>query len=210
MKYKNLSSSDVIDEPCEIEYTKQDKFYNNQEGQSTNSASDNVEANVKPEWIPEKKKSYPYIVSHPVSVFDVAAYIVKKMGTMTTMKLHKLLYYCQAWSLVWDESPLFAEPIEAWANGPVVKNLFAYHKGMYSISSIPIGNPDLLSATQKETIDAVLDFYGKKSSQWLIDLAHMEKPWRAARADLPALVRGNRIITLESMADYYSSLPSNE
>ena len=210
MKYKNLSSSDVIDEPCEIEYTKQDKFYNNQEGQSTNSASDNVEANVKPEWIPEKIKSYPYIVSHPVSVFDVAAYIVKKMGTMTTMKLHKLLYYCQAWSLVWDESPLFAEPIEAWANGPVVKNLFAYHKGMYSISSIPIGNPDLLSATQKETIDAVLDFYGKKSSQWLIDLAHMEKPWRAARADLPALVRGNRIITLESMADYYSSLPSNE
>jgi hypothetical protein len=78
------------------------------------------------------------------------------------------------------------------------------HKGMYSISSVPIGNPDLLSKVQKETIDAVLDFYGNKPSQWLIDLTHMEEPWIKARAGLPDLVRGNRIITLDSMAEYYS------
>src|SRR5680860_1872649 len=54
------------------------------------------------------------------SVLDVAEYILKETGSMTTMKLQKLVYYSQAWSLVWDEKPLFGEPIEAWANdGPV-------------------------------------------------------------------------------------------
>lgn len=30
------------------------------------------------------------------------------------------MYYAQAWSLVWDEKPLFPERIEAWVNGPVL------------------------------------------------------------------------------------------
>ena len=55
-----------------------------------------------------------------MTVLDVAAYILERQGSMTTMKLQKLVYYCQAWSLVWDERPLFDESIEAWANGPVL------------------------------------------------------------------------------------------
>lgn len=43
------------------------------------------------------------------NVSDVAAYILQKHGRMTTMKLQKLVYYSQAWSLVWDEKPLFQE-----------------------------------------------------------------------------------------------------
>jgi uncharacterized phage-associated protein len=39
------------------------------------------------------------------SVHDVAAYILKKLGTMSTMKLQKLCYYGQGWSLAWDEKP---------------------------------------------------------------------------------------------------------
>ena len=33
------------------------------------------------------------------SVFDVAAYILEKKGEMSTLKLQKLVYYAQAWSL---------------------------------------------------------------------------------------------------------------
>ena len=43
------------------------------------------------------------------SVFDIAQYILSATGEMTTMKLQKLVYYCQAWSLVWDEEPIFNE-----------------------------------------------------------------------------------------------------
>ena len=38
------------------------------------------------------------------SVFDVAKYILEKQHPMTTMKLEKLVYYSQTWSVVWDES----------------------------------------------------------------------------------------------------------
>ena len=145
-----------------------------------------------------------------VRVFDVAAYILAKMGSMTTMKLQKLVYYSQAWSLVWDEKPLFEEDIEAWANGPVVRDLFDYHRGMYEISAMPIGNPRLLNQEQQETVDAVLDYYADKSAQWLIDLTHMEDPWKQTRRGLQPLERGNRVMSLDTMADYYSSLPTEE
>ena len=53
------------------------------------------------------------------TVLDVAKYVLEHNGRMTTMKLEKLVYYCQAWSLGWDEVPLFEEDFQAWANGPV-------------------------------------------------------------------------------------------
>lgn len=141
-----------------------------------------------------------------VSVCDVASFILNKHGPLTAMKLQKLVYYCQAWSLVWDEEPLFHETIEAWANGPVVRELFNVHKGQYTLHSIPSGNPKKLNQDQKETVLAVLDYYGNKSSQWLSDLTHMEDPWRKARRGIPDDQRGNCEITHEAMAEYYSSL----
>ncbi|MBC8491861.1 MAG: DUF4065 domain-containing protein [Candidatus Marinimicrobia bacterium] len=126
---------------------------------------------------------------------------------MTTMKLQKLVYYCQAWSLVWDEKRLFTEKIEAWANGPVVRELYNYHRGMFEITSIEIGNSDILNDEQKETVDAVIDFYGGKSSQWLSDLTHMEDPWRLSRIGLADSERGNREISHAILAEYYGSLP---
>lgn len=147
-------------------------------------------------------------VSSPIeiSVFDVAAYILDKLGKMTTIKLQKLVYYSQAWSLVWDEKPLYSEEIEAWANGPVVQKLFSFHRGQYEISSMPIGNKDLLSNEEKETVDSVLEFYGDKKSQWLIELSHMEEPWKNARTGMTDMSRGNKKIKLSDMAEYYSAL----
>src|SRR3954467_14546921 len=98
---------------------------------------------------------------------DVAAYILRKQGEMTAMKLQKLVYYSQAWSLVWDEEPLFKEPIQAWANGPVVPALYQVHRGMFKVAEWTKGDPEALTAEQRQTIDAVLDYYARKSSQWL-------------------------------------------
>jgi uncharacterized phage-associated protein len=60
---------------------------------------------------------------------DVADYILKHLGSMTAMKLEKLVYYSQVWSLVWTERELFRERIEAWANGPVIPSLYRLHRG---------------------------------------------------------------------------------
>lgn len=40
---------------------------------------------------------------------------------MSTMKLQKLCYYAQAWSLVWDDEPLIEKDFEVWANGLVCR-----------------------------------------------------------------------------------------
>jgi uncharacterized phage-associated protein len=143
------------------------------------------------------------------TVFDVAAYILQHQGTITTMKLQKLVYYSQAWSLVWDESPLFNEKIEAWASGPVVRELYNVHKGWYLISShdFHYGDTDKLTVGQKETIDAVLTAYGSKPAQWLSDLTHMEDPWNIARQGITPGENSENEITQAMMLEYYSSLP---
>lgn len=140
------------------------------------------------------------------SVFDVSAYILSRTGPITSMKLQKLVYYSQAWSLVWDERPLFEEPIEAWAGGPVVRALFNAHQGEFIVDSEPSGNPDALDEAARETIDAILTAYGDKSGKWLSDLTHSELPWQAARAGLPDGARGTREITPAAMANFYSNL----
>ncbi len=142
-------------------------------------------------------------------VFDVAKYILEKQDSITTMKLQKLVYYCQAWSVVWDEKPMFAERIEAWASGPVVRELYDEHKGIFQISSLEKGNTDNLKIEEQETIDAVLQAYGNKSAQWLSDLTHMEQPWNEARKGIPIGQNCENEITPASMHEYYSSLLPN-
>ncbi len=142
-----------------------------------------------------------------LSARDVAAYILKKLGRMTAMKLQKLVYFSQAWSLVWNDAPLFREEIQAWVNGPVVRELYEIHRGQFEVSSVQGGNAESLSDKAKETVDAVLGFYGDKSAQWLSDLTHMERPWREARSGLASVDRSERTITFAMMSEYYSGLP---
>jgi uncharacterized phage-associated protein len=139
-------------------------------------------------------------------VHDVAQFILERRGEMTAWKLQKLVYYSQAWSLVWDERPLFNEKIEAWANGPVVPDLYKLHRGSFVVSKIATGNSKAIDKDGAETIDAVLDHYGDKSSQWLSDLTHRESPWRDARNGIADGERGNAAITHGALADYYGNL----
>jgi uncharacterized phage-associated protein len=145
-------------------------------------------------------------VREMASVFDVAAYVLEKQGPMTAMKLQKLVYYSQAWSLVWDETPLFGEKIKAWANGPVVPQLYHEHKGQFQVTDLTAGDPERLTPDQKDTIDRVLNFYGHRSSQWLSDLTHAESPWQEAREKLAPGERGDKEISHAAMAEYYGSL----
>lgn len=150
--------------------------------------------------------------SKPVSVHDVAAYILEKQPKkqpVTAWKLQKLVYYCQAWSLVWDEQPIFKEKILAWANGPVVKELYLLHKGQFRVEKLSKGSSENLSKVQKDTINHVLKAYADKTAQWLSDLTHMEEPWLEAREGLAPGQRGEVEIKLSTMHEYYSSIDSN-
>ncbi|MBU2622475.1 MAG: DUF4065 domain-containing protein [Proteobacteria bacterium] len=142
------------------------------------------------------------------NVFDVACYILEQKRELTAVKLQKLVYYCQAWSLVWDEQPLFDEQIQAWANGPVVPDLFKFHKGKFNVtaSNFQSKKSKKLTSPQKETINSVLKYYGDKTAQWLVDLTHLEDPWRNARGNCGCGEACNNEISHGSMMEYYSGL----
>ena len=140
------------------------------------------------------------------SVHDVAKYIVKKCGNISAMKLQKLAYYSQAWSLVWEEHPLFKSKIEAWVAGPVIPALYSEHRGLFSVSKWALGDDTKLAKDDKETINAVIKYYGGKTAQQLSDLTHREAPWVDARKGIADGERGNTVITEAALAEYYGSL----
>jgi uncharacterized phage-associated protein len=142
------------------------------------------------------------------NVFDVAKYILSKRGDMTAMKLQKLVYYSQVWTLVWDEEELYPEPIEAWANGAVIRALFNVHRNMFKVSEATFsnGNVSSLTTSQRDNIDKVLDFYGEYTAQQLSDINHQEDPWVNARKGLSPMARSNVEITKGAMLEYHSGI----
>lgn len=144
------------------------------------------------------------------SVFDVAAYIMEKTGEISTWKLQKLVYYSQAWHCVWSDKPLFEERIEAWANGPVCPDLYQLHQGEFSIDHLSKGDSAQLSKDEKDSIRRVVKFYNRYDGRQLSNLTHAEEPWQLARQGLEKRQRGDEEITLESMADYYSSITDDD
>ena len=109
---------------------------------------------------------------------------------------------------MWDDKPLFNEPIEAWVNGPVIPALYQAHKGIFKITQDIInGNPNTLTEAQKDTIDAVCDAYSQFNAQQLSDFTHSETPYINARKGLTLNQRGHNVISLADMSEFYSSLP---
>lgn len=152
-------------------------------------------------------------MSRHSDVFDLALYILQVAGEMTTLRLQKLVYYCQAHALVWDEEPIFYEPIEAWANGPVVRELFNFHRGMYLVNSAHFrkqGNIENINKEHISTINIILDAYKKQSTQQLTDDTHKEDVFIKAREGLEPLERGDRVMELADIAFYYNSVLANE
>lgn len=143
------------------------------------------------------------------NVDDVAAAVLERTGTIDTFKLQKLVYYSQAWHLVWEDKPLFPDPIEAWAAGPVVRTLYNHHRGLYSVSEWEWGNSSALKKRERRSVKSVVDSYGRLSGRQLSHLTHQERPWRTARGDLGPTDRGAAEITLADMYSYYSALDAD-
>ena len=143
------------------------------------------------------------------TVFDVAKYILDEYGAMSAMKLQKLIFYSQAMSLVWDDVPLFDNDFEAWAKGPVCRELFNAHKGKFMLNDSKFlnpYNPDIsrLNPEQKETIDVVVKSLIDIPPYRLSDIVHQEKPWQDARGNCPTGAKCTNIIPKTSMLEYYS------
>lgn len=144
------------------------------------------------------------------TVTDVAAYILKRCGSMTTMKLQKLVFYSQAESLAHRGRPLFDEDFQAWRGGPVCCDLYMQHRGKFLIREGELPGTDIdegLSEEEKDVIDSVCKALSSNTGNELSRRTHAERPWKIARGDLPPAAPCNEIISKRSIRDYYSVNP---
>jgi uncharacterized phage-associated protein len=137
-------------------------------------------------------------------VDDVAAAILAAAGPMTAKKLEKLVYYAQAWHLAWHARPLFAETIEAWAQGPVVRHLYDQHRRQYRVQEWISGDRGRLADDERHTVEWVVSNYGRFTAEALSRMTHNDSPWRVARGALRQDARSEKPISHESMASFYS------
>jgi uncharacterized phage-associated protein len=138
----------------------------------------------------------------PITIMKVAAYLRRAKDDLSSYRQQKLLYYTQGVSAAFCPKPLFSEPCEAWANGPVYREVF-YKNKENAINDVLA---DLLSDEERAVVDNVLECFGRYDGDTLVDFTHMETPWIEARGDLPADAPSERIIPLESIVRYFSKV----
>ncbi|AWG62996.1 Panacea domain-containing protein [Mycobacteroides abscessus] len=132
---------------------------------------------------------------------DVAAYILRQRKIVESVRLQKLLYYSQAWHLVAMDAPLFEDQIAAYELGPVVHSVWKKYEGQVTISHRnAVGDPDALTDSEREVVDAVIEAYRRILPFELSALTHIEAPWVDAWAR-----RFDRGISHEAMRSYYAS-----
>ncbi|MGJ9552278.1 Panacea domain-containing protein [Actinotignum sp. GS-2025b] len=141
-------------------------------------------------------------------VEDVAAQILERCGRMTTMKLQKLTFYCQAAYLAETGSPIFEEDFRAWVNGPVSPELFSKHRGKFFIYPGELtSEAGTLSADALAVIDGVCDELGDLTANALVEKTHGEQPWLDARQGCDPQSHSQEIISKESIKAYYRTHP---
>ena len=149
-----------------------------------------------------------------MDIHDVCDYIIHKVCTsgesLSNLKLQKLLYYVQAWNIVFEGKPLFAGKFQAWVHDPVsrdIYNRFAKTKTLYSdINENDVRNVDHSSSideSAKSHIDRVLSVYAKFSGAQLEELTHQEQPWLEARKGYEPFQRCEVELDENLMGDYY-------
>jgi uncharacterized phage-associated protein len=147
-----------------------------------------------------------------VSILDVAAFLIDREPHMSTMKLHKLTYLAQGWSLAWTGLPLFEDQFNAWRHGPHSARLFDGHRSAedrYSVTWITGGDQAKLSGDQQLICEAVSKQYAWLSGPNLSDITMRSRPWAAARKRAgagPDDVGCDELIEHSDMRAYFSAL----
>lgn len=163
-------------------------------------------------------------MSYPIQ--EIAKYIglacILKGLSISPLKLQKLLYYVQAWYMVFygKENAPFEDKPQAWVNGPVYPEIYQTYKDKTAnmcdhlkVSDFCEGEPEVamgkltegLGGLDFELLESIILLYGSKSQNDLIFLTHSEQPWVDARKDLRPFDRSNQELSLDTMYEYYKA-----
>ena len=143
-----------------------------------------------------------------VSALQLARWILKKANvngdSVTNLKLQKILYFTQAWHLVNFNRPIFNEPIEAWAYGPVIRSVYENYKRFKNspidIRVLPSQVPTF-PKRQSELLEEVYEIYMKFPAYALVNMTHNDDPWKNN-----FIKGGSNCIPITEIRKYYNDL----
>lgn len=151
----------------------------------------------------------------PYDVNIVADYVILSLNSdenfsLINLKLQKLMYYIQAWSLGINGEPMMKARFEAWVHGPVCIELYDRFKNKKNLYS-SIGKEDVIDIDSQgkievediEFIDYILENYAQYSGVQIEAMTHSEEPWINARKGVKPMERCHNEITELVMKDYY-------
>lgn len=134
-----------------------------------------------------------------------AAWAEAEDADLSNLKLQKLLYYSQGHFLALHHAPLFNEPVQAWAHGPVVADVYHAFKSFGSddvrlTESDPFQWDDVDPVTTQFLIQ-VWNTYGGFAAWRLRNMTHEDSPW------IDAFNRNSRneVISQDAMEEFFST-----
>jgi len=169
-------------------------------------------------------------MSHTVDIKDFARFMglsmLSKGISVSPLKLQKLLYYQQAWHMVFfgRENQLFDSAPQAWVNGPVYPVVYyqykdrvpgmcdhLYEKDFESSKDTILADISALAeklnlnAKEISLFDSIVNLYGSKTQNQLIFMTHSELPWSEKREGLLPFEKSTNVISLDTMWQYYKA-----
>lgn len=153
-------------------------------------------------------------------------------GTVTPMKLQKLVYFAHGWHWAFFGKPLIKEQIQVWAYGPVVPSLYREFKDLgnqpinrqaleMSYSRQPSGEAGFQwyaptiddepgepadKANAKAMIKSTWEAYRKYSAVQLSELTHAKgTPWEAMKKQMGSKMDRQAAIPEQLIRDWFTA-----
>ena len=139
----------------------------------------------------------------------IAEYIIKTCQEITPLALQKILYYAQAFYMVFFGETLFKDNCEAWIHGPVYTKIYNKYKGFGSgIIDVEITDDvdEIIDEEKKELVDVIIKCFGYYSGKALEKMTHYESPWVKSRKGLSYAEKSNNIILKEDIIEYFEKV----
>ena len=140
------------------------------------------------------------------------SYIFRTAEEVTPLALQKMLYFIQGIYMVLFGVELFGEDCEAWAHGPVFREVYDVFK---NFKYNPIDDTRFsmfqnrfseLSDNVKQAINLVVESFGMYSGKTLERITHGEAPWKDARVNCLPDEPSNEVISKEAIKKYFSEV----
>lgn len=145
-------------------------------------------------------------------MLSTISYLFDRACEVAPLALQKMLYFVQGFYMVRFDKPLFEEDCIAWVHGPVYKPVYDMFK---NFKYNPIEDNRFLmlknrfqemTGEEKEVIDLVVETFGMYSGTALERITHREKPWKDAREGYLPTEHSYKVISKESIKEYFQSV----